>query len=174
MPKPIIAILFPIALAFASRAEDWPQWRGSDRDGVWHETGIQKKFPAEGLPVRWRAPVGYGFSSPVVAKGRVYVTDALLDRPKVRGRVLCFEETTGKLLWTFSREKTCVVAFDRKSGTEIWRSLNETAGQASPIIVQAGGRRQLIVWTTQSVSSLDPATGQLSWREAFAAGNSSD
>jgi len=54
---------FPIALAFASRAEDWPQWRGSDRDGVWHETGIQKKFPAEGLPVRWLAPVGYGFSS---------------------------------------------------------------------------------------------------------------
>jgi len=258
MPKPIIAILFPIALAFASRAEDWPQWRGSDRDGVWHETGIQKKFPAEGLPVRWRAPVGYGFSSPVIAKGRVYVTDALVDRPKVRGRVLCFEETTGKLLWTFSREKTnypawafvpgqepspngtpvvadrkvyatgpqahhlycleavsgklvwerdlaqdyqieetatisasplvdrdrvilqvggkpdaCVVAFDRKSGKEIWRSLNETAGQASPIVVQAGGRRQLIVWTTQSVSSLDPATGQLFWREAFAAGNSS-
>src|SRR2546430_10160412 len=29
---------------------------------------------------------------------------ALLDRPKVHGRVLCFEETTGKLLWTFSRE----------------------------------------------------------------------
>src|SRR5438034_7077756 len=173
MPKPIIVILFPIVLALSSRAEDWPQWRGSGRDGVWHERGIQKKFPAEGLPVRWRAPVGYGFSSPVVAKGRVYVTDALLDRPKVRGRVLCFEETTGKLLWTFSREKTCVVAFDRKSGTEIWRSLNETAGQASPIIVQAGGRRQLIVWTTQSVSSLDPATGQLFWREAFAAGNSS-
>ena len=258
MPKWIITILFLIALALGSRAEDWPQWRGSGRDGVWHETGIRKTFPAEGLPVRWRAPVGYGFSSPVVAKGRVYVTDSLLDRPKVRGRVLCFEETTGKLLWTFSREKTnypawafvpgqepspngtpvvqdgkvyatgpqahhlycleaasgklvwekdlaqeyqieetatisasplvdgdrvilqvggkpdaCVVAFDTKSGREIWRSLNETAGQASPIIIKAGGRRQLIVWTTQSVSSLDPATGKLFWREGFAAGNSS-
>ena len=105
MSKPIIVILFPIALAFASHAEDWPQWRGNGRDGVWHEKEIQK-FPTEGLPVRWRAPVGFGFSSPVIAKGRVYVTDSLLDRPKVRGRVLCFEETTGKLLWTFSREKT--------------------------------------------------------------------
>src|SRR5216110_1366725 len=104
MPKPIIVILFPIVLALSSRAEDWPQWRGSGRDGVWHERGIRKTFPAEGLPVRWRAPVGYGFSSPVVAKGRVFVTDALLDRPKVRGRVLCFEETTGKLLWTLTRE----------------------------------------------------------------------
>src|SRR5437867_1447851 len=60
VPKRIIVILFPIALALASRAEDWPQWRGRGRDGVWHETGIQKKFPAEGLPVRWRAAVGYG------------------------------------------------------------------------------------------------------------------
>src|SRR5881396_3823829 len=256
MPKPIIAILFPIALAFASRAEDWPQWRGSDRDGVWHETGIQKKFLAEGQPVRWRAAVGYGFSSPVVAKGRVYVTDALLDRPKVRGRVLCYEETTGKLLWTFSRQTNyppwafvsgqepspngtpvvhsgrvyatgpqahnlycleaasgklvwekdlaqdyqiedtatisasplvdrervilqvggkpdaCVVAFDRKSGREIWRSLNESGGQASPMIIKAGDRRQLVVWTLQSVSSLDPATGKLFWGEGFSAGNS--
>jgi len=250
-------ILFPIALTGALRAEDWPQWRGSGRDGVWHERDIRKTFPAEGLPVRWRAPIGYGFSSPVVAKGRVYVTDVLLDRPMVRGRVLCFHETTGKLLWTFSREKTnypawafvpgqepspngtpvvrdgkvyatgpqahslycleaasgklvwerdlaqdyqieetatisasplvdrdrvilqvggkpdtCVVAFDRKSGKEIWRSLNEIGGHASPMIIKAGGPRQLIVWTTQSVSSLDPATGQLFWREAFAAGSS--
>src|ERR1051325_11013803 len=257
MPKPII-MLSLIALAMASRAEDWPQWRGSGRDGVWQERGIRKTFPTNGLPVRWRAPVGFGFSSPVIAKGRVYVTDALLDRPKVRGRVLCYEETTVKLLWTFSREKTnypawafvpgqepspngtpvvqggrvyatgpqahtlycleavsgkfvwekdlaqdyqiedtatlsasplvdrdrvilqvggkpdaCVVAFDKKSGQEVWRSLNETAGQASPMIIKAGGRRQLIVWTTQSVSSLDPATGKLFWRESFSAGNSS-
>jgi len=253
----VIVILLPIALALAAGAEDWPQWRGSGRDGVWHETGTLKEFPTEGLPVRWRAPVGFGFSSPVIAKGRVYVTDSLLDRPKVRGRVLCFEETTGELLWTFSREKTnypawafvpgqepspngtpvvqdgkvyatgpqahnlycleaasgelvwerdlardyqvdematisasplvdgdsvilqvggkpdaCVVAFDRKSGKEIWKSLNEMAGQSSPVIIKAGGRRQLIVWTTQSVSSLDPATGKLFWREAFVAGNS--
>src|SRR2546430_16468769 len=82
MPRPIIVILFSIALALASRAEDWPQWRGSGRDGVWHEKGIRKTFPAEGLPVRWRAPVGYGFSSPVVAKGRVFVTDALSRPPQ--------------------------------------------------------------------------------------------
>src|SRR5205814_1810360 len=118
MPKPIIVILFPIMLALGSRAEDWPPWRGRSRDGVWHEAGIQKKFPAEGLPMRWRAPVGYGFSSPVIAKGRVYVTDALVDRPKVRGRVLCFEETTGKLLWTFSREKTNYPAWAFVPGQE--------------------------------------------------------
>src|SRR5258706_13985591 len=120
-----------MCLALASRAEDWPQWRGRERDGVWHETGIA--FPPGGLAVRWRAPVGYGFSSPVVAKGRVYVTDALLDRPKVRGRVLCFDEKTGKLLWTFAREKTNYpgVGFcsgpgtqsERDTGRPEWESL---------------------------------------------------
>jgi hypothetical protein len=39
----IIVTLFVIALALNARAEDWPQWRGSGRDGVWHETGIQTK-----------------------------------------------------------------------------------------------------------------------------------
>jgi outer membrane protein assembly factor BamB len=257
VPKGIIVLLFSIALALSLQAEDWPQWRGRGRDGVWHEAGILKKFPAEGLPVRWRAPVGYGFSSPVIAKGRVYVTDALLNRPNVRGRLLCFEETTGELLWIFSREKVnyppwafvpgqepspngtpavqdgrvyatgpqahnlycldavsgklvwekdlaqdyqiedtatisasplvdrgrvilqvggrpdaCVVAFDKNSGREIWRSLNESGAHASPMIIKAGRRRQLIIWTTQSVSSLDPVTGEIFWREAFSAGSS--
>src|SRR5439155_22525008 len=40
------------------------------------------------------------------------------------------------------------------------------------VIIKAHGRSQLDVWTTQSVSSLDPATGKLFWREGFSAGNS--
>jgi outer membrane protein assembly factor BamB len=76
------------------------------------------------------------------------------------------------ILQVGGKPDACIVAFDKKSGREIWRSLNETAGQASPIIIKAGGGRQLIIWTTQSVSSLDPATGQLFWREPFVAGNS--
>src|SRR5437667_577031 len=77
------------------------------------------------------------------------------------------------ILQVGGKPDACVVAFDANSGKEIWRALNETAGQSSPIIIMAGGWRQLIVWTTQSVSSLSPVTGKLFWREAFAAGNSS-
>ena len=78
------------------RAEDWSQWRGPNRDGVCHETGLLEAFPAEGLKVRWRVPVGWGFSSPVVAQGRVFVSDAQLERPKVDERILFFDEVTGK------------------------------------------------------------------------------
>jgi outer membrane protein assembly factor BamB len=77
------------------------------------------------------------------------------------------------ILQVGGKPDACVVAFDKKSGREIWKSLNEPGGQASPLIIKAGGRRQLIIWTPQSVTSLDPATGQLFWRESFPAGNSS-
>jgi outer membrane protein assembly factor BamB len=77
------------------------------------------------------------------------------------------------ILQVGGKPDSCVVAFDRKSGREIWRSLNESGGQASPMVIKAGGRRQLVVWTVQSVSSLDPVTGKLFWREGFSAGNSS-
>jgi hypothetical protein len=68
------------------RAEDWRQFRGANRDGVWAETDILESFRAEGSPVRWRAPAGPGFSSPVVAQERVYLVDAELAAPEARFR----------------------------------------------------------------------------------------
>jgi outer membrane protein assembly factor BamB len=50
--------------------------------------------------------VGPGWSSPVVARGRVYVTDAELSKPQARERVHCFDEATGKRLWTCSYDVT--------------------------------------------------------------------
>src|SRR5438552_1003191 len=94
----VLSLLLPAAL----RADDWPQWRGAQRDGTWHETGLLQSFPAEGLKVRWRAAVGWGFSSPVVAQGRVYLADSELLKPKAKERLHCLDETTGKVLWTHS------------------------------------------------------------------------
>ncbi|HVC94425.1 MAG TPA: PQQ-binding-like beta-propeller repeat protein [Pirellulales bacterium] len=65
-----------------------------------------------------------------------------------------------------------VVALDKDSGKEAWRSLDEYAAHSSPIMITAGGSRQLIVWTLESVTSLDPATGKPYWREKFNAGGS--
>ena len=104
-PNPILLLLFlglPFLLADVTRADDWPQWRGPNRDGVWRETGILESFPPGGLKVLWRAPVGPGFSSPVVAQGRVYLIHSELMRPNAKERVQCFDAATGKVLWTFS------------------------------------------------------------------------
>ena len=61
---------------FSGWAADWPQFRGANRDNVWNETGILQRFPAAGLKFRWSASVGPGNSSPVVADGRVCLTDS--------------------------------------------------------------------------------------------------
>src|SRR5438552_414302 len=101
LPPSRLAIAASLLLAIPTQAADWPQWRGPNRDGVWSDTGVLETFPPGGLKVRWRVPVGRGWSSPVVAQGRVYVTDAqLLTPPKARERLLCLEEVTGKALWT--------------------------------------------------------------------------
>src|SRR5438445_7039277 len=93
-----LSLLLPLAI----QAEDWPQWRGPNRDGVWNETGILESFPPDGLKVRWRVPVGPGWSSPITADGRIYLTDAQLMPPRANERIHCFDEATGKLLWTDS------------------------------------------------------------------------
>jgi outer membrane protein assembly factor BamB len=65
------------------------------------------------------------------------------------------------------------VAFDKDSAKLIWKSLNEELTNASPIVISAGGRRQLIVWTQKSISSLNPATGEVFWREHLITDNNS-
>jgi outer membrane protein assembly factor BamB len=59
-----------------------------------------------------------------------------------------------------------VVAFDRKTGKELWRSLDgEQIGYSAPTLIEHGGKRQLIVWHATALSSLDPETGAPFWSE---------
>jgi outer membrane protein assembly factor BamB len=49
--------------------------------------------------------------------------------------------------------------------------LDEPVSNSSPLVIVAGGKRQLIVWTGKSVTSLNPATGETWWREAMVTSN---
>jgi outer membrane protein assembly factor BamB len=250
-----LAIL--ISLPTIARADDWPQWLGPQRDGVWRETGIVDKFPTGGPPIRWRVPVGAGYSSPSVAGGKVFIIHRQVkdgapkpanpfSRMSIPGveRVLCLDVATGKTLWakeypsdytmsynagpraaplidgnrvyTFGGEgdlqcrdtsdgsviwqkrlggehtpmwgfaaspliegnsliavgadpDATVMAFDKRDGKPLWKAIPaKEPGYSSPIIIEAGGRRQLIVWNPDSLNSLDPATGSLYWHEPVA------
>ena len=61
----------------------------------------------------------------------------------------------------------CFLAFDRDDGTERWRSLPDAAGYATPILIEHGGRQQLVGWTPQNVCGLDPHSGKLLWQVPF-------
>ena len=75
------ALAIWLAMAGVIHADDWPQWRGPGRDGVWHEKGILKTFPAGGPPIRWSVPVGPGYSNPVVARCRQAIS--CVARPEI-------------------------------------------------------------------------------------------
>lgn len=57
------------------QAQPFQGWRGENRDGVYHETGLLKTWPANGPQLLWETnDAGKGYSSPVVVGDKIYVT----------------------------------------------------------------------------------------------------
>jgi outer membrane protein assembly factor BamB len=86
-----------VLVAAAAAADDWPQWRGPGRDGVWHAGGLPGRLPDK-LPRRWRRPLGGGYGGIAVACGRVYVQDRQKAPAEVE-RVVCLDADTGETVW---------------------------------------------------------------------------
>src|SRR5439155_9531661 len=82
----------------------------------------------------------------------------------------------GSLLIVFTGAKpgATVLALDKLTGKEVWKALDEHASNSSPIAINSGGRRQLIVWTDKSLNSLDPVNGHTYWHELMTTSNNDD
>ena len=155
-------------LSISLPGEDWPEWRGAQREGVWREEGIVDRLPPEGLPVRWRAPVGRGFCGPAVAEGRVYLMDRSVDqaadsdvktqwnhRDRTQGveRVLALDAATGRLLW--SHAYPCVYSVSYGSGP-----------RATPTV---RGDKLYTLGAMGDVLCLEAATGRVLWQKNLVA-----
>ncbi len=91
------AILVSASFTVSVVADDWPHFRGPMRTGVSAEKGWSPEALAS-PKTAWKAQVGLGFSSIVVAGGRA-VTAGHADG---KDTVFCFDAATGKVLWTHS------------------------------------------------------------------------
>jgi len=100
-PKITVLAAIVSMLACTAGADDWAQWRGANRDGIWREKGLLKAFDTKQVKVLWRAKIAAGYSGPTVADARVYVTDRH-DKGPTTERVHCFNAKTGKTIWTRS------------------------------------------------------------------------
>jgi len=161
--KTLLPLLLVAALTPLTHADDWPQWMGLGRDGVWREAHVVTAIPAGGLPVKWRVPVKGGYSGPAVADGRVYLTDydrpegplanAPNDRTQLAGRerVLCLDAATGKLLWKYEYE--CPYAISYASGPRC----TPTVADGKVYVLGAEG----------NLTCLDAATGRVLWAKDF-------
>ncbi len=71
-----------------------------------------------------------------------------------------------RLICLVGGEGSTLVAFERDTGKELWRALSaKEPGYSSPTIIQAGGKRQLILWHPEAANSLNPEDGSLYWSE---------
>lgn len=138
----ILAAALLFAMISVSDGDDWPGFRGPGRDGKSAETGLLKEWPREGPELLWTVnSIGRGYSSPAIAKGKIYVTG--LDGSN---GVLTALSLKGKEIWRagYGREWTksmpgvrCtpsvdegrvyvisglgrVVCFDADTGDEVW------------------------------------------------------
>ncbi len=71
----LIAVLFGSLLSTVSTADDWPHWRGLDRNGISKETNLLKNWPANGPDLIWSVEnLGEGYSSASISEDRIYIT----------------------------------------------------------------------------------------------------
>ncbi|HJZ55182.1 MAG TPA: PQQ-binding-like beta-propeller repeat protein [Gemmataceae bacterium] len=103
-------------------AEDWPGWRGPRSDGTVSDSGYPLTW-SDKQNVKWKTPLpGTGHSSPVVSKGKVFVTGCVeADKTRV---LYCVDRTTGKVEW----ERVVLVAeLEKKHAENSWSSSTPAA-----------------------------------------------
>ena len=91
----ICFLLILISCANAINAQDGTKWRGPESNGTYPETGLLERWPASGPEILWHFDgLGQGFSSPVFASGKIYLTGL----EQTTGYVYCLS-IEGKQLW---------------------------------------------------------------------------
>ena len=255
-PRALRRGLFPllsIVAATALQAADWPGWRGIHRDGIAGDP-LPSALPSQPAP-RWRMPLGHGYASPVVARGKLVVLEEsggretaraldpatgkelwrtayaeawsdefepgprctpLVDRGLVfvqsaQGEFACLSLDDGHRIWGFryadlgmvwiserhsnigaavrrghtgspaiagdrvivqvgSNRGAAIVAFDRLTGRQLWKSLDDATSYSSPVVARIAGREQFVTATCEGLVGLDTADGALLWRVPFRTG----
>ena len=149
-----VGLLALTCVLWPAHAEDWPEWRGKGRTGVWNETGIVDNFPAKGLAAGWRTPVNAGFAGPAVSGGLVFVTDFKVSvGMKGTERALSLDEKSGKVIW--SREWPAD-----------YRGIGYATGpRATPTV---DGDRVYVVGGTGVLLCLNASDGRVIWQKDYA------
>lgn len=135
----------------AVRAEDWPEFRGPTGQGHSSERGLPLEW-SESRNIVWKTPVpGRGWSSPVVANGRVWLTSAVRERGGASLRVLAYDAHTGT-------EAVNVELFRIRSGD----LLNPKNSHASPTPI-LDGDRVYVHFGAEGTAALT-AAGEIVWK----------
>ncbi len=155
MTGPIRTVVLVLLTSAIVYGDDWPEWRGAGRTGVWNETGILETFPPGGLTVRWRTPIHAGYAGPSVARGRVYLTDSRRTvGNRAIERALAIDEQSGKVLWTQEWPADY-------TGLQLIYAIGP---RATPTV---DGDRVYVLGAMGRLLALETATGRIAWQKDF-------
>jgi outer membrane protein assembly factor BamB len=152
---PVLVLAGLAACGRPAPAEDWPCWRGPHGDGISRETGLLREWPRGGPRQLWRVPLSGGFSSVVVAGGRVWTQT----KEKNQEVVLCLDAGTGKEVWRY-RYDCDYGAYPTFTGGGMPSS--RTGPRATPTV---DGDRVYTLGATGVLLCLQARTGRVVWRQ---------
>jgi len=99
----LVFLALPLAASLAAAGEDWPQFRGSARDGLSPAAGLLRAWPEGGPEVLWRVEACQGYAGPAVHGGRVVFND--YDTEAGEWLVRCLALADGGELWRFAEKR---------------------------------------------------------------------
>ncbi len=152
----LASTLFAFLISTAPGGEDWPQWRGPNRDGLSLETGLLSSWPAGGPPTLWKATgLGAGYSTVAVDGGRIFTLGA-------------------------ARDIEYLIALDARTGKELWRTrvgrrYENNRGDGPRGAPTVDGARVYALGGNGDLACVEVATGKVVWHvnllSRFSAGN---
>jgi outer membrane protein assembly factor BamB len=143
---------------------NWPQFRGPARDNISRETGLLRKFPAGGPKVLWSVPAAQGYAAAAIVAGPVYHHD--YDESKqvwYNGQCPLLEDDR---IVIATGGAAILVALDKATGKEIWRTPNPgkiAMSHSSVMPATLGGVRQYLYGTLKGPLGVSAADGKQLW-----------
>ncbi|MEI8212020.1 MAG: PQQ-binding-like beta-propeller repeat protein [Planctomycetota bacterium] len=85
-----------VSQGLPAQADDWTQWRGPNRDGIAHESGLLNTWPDEGPALIYRTKgLGGGMASVAISDGRIFTIGNIDGQTNL----VCVKKSDGSLLW---------------------------------------------------------------------------
>ena len=136
-----------LMITFVSHSQDWPQWRGTNRDGKVTAFAYPLAWPEQLTPT-WKVTVGRGDGTSALVTDRIYVYSKVGENEVLQ----CIDAATGKQLWQSAGYPAPAVTGPASSHPGPRSSVAVAEGKA--VAVGVGG----------DIACFDAATGKLLWR----------
>jgi len=145
-----VPLLFSLAGVALAAPDDWPQFRGPNRDDISPDTGLLKELPAGGPPLAWKATgLGAGYSTVSVVGNRIYTIGESGDSSVV----IALNAADGKQVWTAKLGKSGA------PGMPAFEGPRSTPAVEGDLLVAVGQWGDLIC--------LEIASGKELWRKDY-------